>query len=173
MPLTRVEVRFRRDVLRELKAAHLASSPEEMSPLSWFDDPWRALEHLGELWAYFSGLPPEADLSPEVTYRGWMRLAQPTSDDSNRSRWPTDPVWEAIQRAQFSATPPRALTRQPTVRHDLAQVDAERGRDFAEEVREKARMLGKPVPPRLHGPPIGRTRRHLTRKPARKASLVS
>jgi hypothetical protein len=116
-----------------------------------------------------------------------MQLAQPTGDDSNRSRWPTDPVWEAIQRAQFSATLEQALTRLPTVRHDLAQVDAElygllklravirgeyldttatlsqelhafsdrmeevdaeRGRDFAEEVREKARMQGKPVPMR-------------------------
>ena len=28
----------------------------------------------------------------------------------------------------------------------MDEVDAERGRDFAEEVREKARMLGKPVP---------------------------
>jgi hypothetical protein len=112
----------------------------------------------------------------------------PDADDSNRSRWPTDPVWELLQRAQFNPnTSPAALTRMPRVRHDLEQVDAEvygllklravlraeyldttatlsqelrafaeqmdevdfkRGRDFAEEVREKARMLGKPVPMR-------------------------
>ena len=28
----------------------------------------------------------------------------------------------------------------------MEEADAERGRDFAEEVREKARMMGKPVP---------------------------
>jgi hypothetical protein len=65
-PLTRVEVRFRRDVLRELKATRLARSPESAnSSPSWFDDPWLALEHLGDLWAYFAGLPPEADLAPQ------------------------------------------------------------------------------------------------------------
>jgi hypothetical protein len=208
MPLTRVEVRFRRDVLRELKGAHLtASSSPGASPLppSWFDDPWRAIEHLGELWAYFAGLPPEADRAPEVTYRGWMRLAQPTGDDSNRSRWPTDPVWETIQRAPFTATPPQALARRPKVSHDLAQVDAElygllklravirgeyldttttlglelrafaarmeevdaeRGRDFAEEVREKARMLGKPVPRRPAGTlPVRRMRCPTSKRP--------
>jgi hypothetical protein len=30
----------------------------------------------------------------------------------------------------------------------MDEVDAERGRDFAEEVREKARRLGRPVPMR-------------------------
>ena len=30
----------------------------------------------------------------------------------------------------------------------MDEVDAERGRDYAEEVREKARMLGKPLPMR-------------------------
>ena len=186
MPLTRVEARFRRGVLREL-AAHAASRAE--APARWFDDPWECLDHVQDLWAFFAGLPPEADLAPDVTHRGWMRLVIPDADDSNRSRWPTDPVWELIQRAQFMPnSSPAALARLPRVRHDLEQVDAEvygllklravlraeyldttatlsqelhafaehmdevdlkRGRDFAEEVREKARMLGKPVPMRI------------------------
>jgi hypothetical protein len=31
----------------------------------------------------------------------------------------------------------------------MDEVDADKQRDFAEEVREKARMLGKPLPPRF------------------------
>ncbi len=114
-----------------------------------------------------------------------MRLTLPNPDDTNHSRWPTDPSWETIQRAQFAADPPTALKRLPKIAPNLNQVDAElygllklraalrgeylseqmtlsqelhrfalrmeevdaeRGRDFAEEVREKARMMGKPVP---------------------------
>ena len=138
------------------------------------------------MWSFFAGLPPEADLAPDVTHRGWMRLTLPEADDANRSRWQTDPTWETIQRARFLPdVSPSALIRLPRVRHDLTHVDAElygllklrtvlrgeyldttatlsqelrafademdevdatRGRDFAEEVREKARMIGKPVP---------------------------
>jgi hypothetical protein len=115
-----------------------------------------------------------------------MRLTWPDAEDTNRSRWQTDPTWETLQRARFLPdVAPSALTRLPRVRHDLGQVDAElygllklravlrgeylettatlsqelrafademdevdakRGRDFAEEVCEKARMLGNPVP---------------------------
>ncbi|HEV2461803.1 MAG TPA: hypothetical protein VGS80_25890 [Ktedonobacterales bacterium] len=188
MPLTRVEARFRRGVLRELAAQqHIAPGT---APVRWFDDPWECLDHLQDLWAFFAGLPPEADVAPDVTHRGWMRLAVLDGVDANRSRWQTDPIWETVQRARFHPdTTPGMLTRQPRIRHDLAQVDAElygllklravlrgeylditatlsqelhafanqmdeedakRGRDFAEEVREKARMLGKPVPIRTH-----------------------
>jgi len=40
----------------------------------------------------------------------------------------------------------------------MEEVDEEKARDFAEEVREKARHMGKPVPPRDVGPlprPLG------------------
>lgn len=182
MPLFRVEVRFRRGVLRELASAY---GQDAHTVARWFDDPWLCLDHMGDLWAYFAGLPPELDSAPDVLGRGWMRLTLPKSDDSNRSRWPTDPSWETIQRAQFAANPPTALKRLAKVAPNLNQVDAElygllklrtvlrgeylseqttlslelhrfvermeevdaeRGRDFAEEVREKARMMGKPVP---------------------------
>ncbi len=182
MALTRVEVRFRRGVLRELATQIRTKS----GGTAWFDDPWQCLDHLQDLWAYFAGLPPEADTAPDVTHRGWMRLVVPDGQDSNRSRWRTDPIWELLQRACFRAdATPLPLERAPHVRHDLdlvdaelygllklraalrgeyldttatlsqelrafadrmEEVDAERGRDFAEEVREKARMLGKPVP---------------------------
>jgi hypothetical protein len=209
MPLTRVEVRFRREVLRELvpvvsadgtaESATAGEAPPALTP-RWYDDPWACLEHLGELWAYFAGLPPEADYLPDLTYRGWLRLVVPQPGDTNRARWPLDPTWETIQRASFKAAPPSGLMRVPKVGHDLEQVDAElygllklrtvlrgeylettatlsqelhafadrmeevdadKGRDFAEEVREKARMLGKPVPRRgdaLMKPRQGRRR---------------
>jgi hypothetical protein len=190
MPLTRIEARFRRTALRELRAAlgtgHAPShAPAGVTAPSWFDDPSCCFEHLSDLWAYFAGLPPEADRALGVTFRGWLRLTLPTVEDGNRSRWPTDPIWETIQRAAFTASQPHPLQREPRVVHDLAQidaelygllklravlrgeylettatlsqelhafagrmdeVDAERGRDFAEEVREKARRLGRPVP---------------------------
>jgi len=177
-PVTRVEVRFRRSILRELAGMQSEEG-------RWFDDPWRCLEHLGDLWAYFAGLPPEADTAPDMTHRGWMRLTVPDVRDTNRSRWATDAVWQVIQRAQFGNRLPAALRRLPRGTHDLEQVDAElygllklrgalrgeyldttvtlslelrafakrmeevdeeKGRDFADEVREKARQLGRPVP---------------------------
>jgi len=183
MPLTRVEACFCRGALREL--AQHRSAPDT-APARWFDDPWGYLDHLQDLWSFFGGLPPGADLAPDVTHRGWMRLTLPDAQDANRSRWRTDPTWETIQRAHFLPDmSPSALARLPRARHDLAQVDAElygplklravlrgeyldstatlsqelhafademdeigdkRRRDFAEEVREKARMLGRPVP---------------------------
>jgi hypothetical protein len=198
MPLTRIEARFRRGILRDLVAAGTPQgargpqAPDQaVGAEGWFDDPWVAMEHLGDLWACFAGLPPEADTAPDVTYRGWMRLVVPEERDTNRTRWRTDPVWELIQRAQFSSDQHTALKRLPHRVQDLNQVDAElygllklravlRGeyldttatlslevrafvermdevdaelqRDFAEEVREKARMLGRCVPRRLSLP---------------------
>jgi hypothetical protein len=140
-----------------------------------------------------TGLPPDEDTAPDVTYCGWMRLVvvEEGAGDTNRRRWRTDPVWTLIQRAQFLPDPPTALKRLPRRAHDLNQVDAElyglmklravlrgeyldttatlsqelrafaermdevdaeRDRDFAEEVREKARMLGRAVPRRGNGP---------------------
>jgi hypothetical protein len=90
----------------------------------WCDDPWLALDHLSDFWAYFAGLPPEHDHAPDATHRGWLRLTQP-QDDTNRTRWPTDPVWEVIQRAQFSDAAPLPIQRGKRVAHDLEQIDAE------------------------------------------------
>jgi hypothetical protein len=180
MVLTRVEVRFRRDVLREL-GMQWASPPAPR----WFDDPWVALDHLQDLWAFFAGLPPAADQAPDVNRRGWVVLTCPLDGDSNRSRWPVDPLWRVIQGAHFGDTAPLPLARMKQVAPDLDQIDAEirgllktramlrgvylhgavtltdevvdfdqrmeqwdkdRGTDFYEEVRERARMAGKPLP---------------------------
>jgi hypothetical protein len=179
MPLFRVEGRFTREVLREIASGmNLASG-------DWCDDPWLALHHLNDFWAYFVGLPPEHDIAPDATHRGWLRLTQPQAD-RNRARWPVDPVWEVIQRAQFIDQVPQPLRRGKEKAHDIEQIDAElyglfklrsalcgrqedetltlslelrafaeqmdavdfdRERDYFQEVRERARMLGNAVPP--------------------------
>ena len=179
MPLFRVEGRFTREILHEIATGMNLSSDE------WCDNPWLALDHLNDFWAYFVGLPPEHDHAPDATHRGWLRMTLPQAD-TNRTRWLTDPVWEVIQRAQLSDRPPLPLRRGQRVAHDLEQIDAElyglfklrsvlcgrqkdetltlslelrafaeqmdavdlgRERDYYEEVREKARMLGHAVPP--------------------------
>jgi hypothetical protein len=181
MVLTRIEPRLTREIFRELK---------EVLPnarASWVDDPYLLLDHLQDVWGLVVGLPERADFAPDVFSRGWMRLVMPAGEDTNKWRWPLDPVWQVVQSAQFNDRLPKALTREKRVVHDLEQVDAElygllklravirgeylshtttlsqelhafhdrmeevdakKGRDFAEEVREKARGLGKPVPKR-------------------------
>jgi hypothetical protein len=178
MPLTRVEPRFKRPLMRELDA-HL-----EHTQARWFDDPYIALDHLGELWAFYGGLPPEADTVPDVTHRGWMRLAQ-RLPDVNRSRWPNDTIWDLVQRVPFHQRLPKPLKRTKRIDPALEQLYAEtygmlktiavlrgsyltgpaelprelealedwaegwqeqRGEAFHDGVRERARMLGKPLP---------------------------
>src|SRR5579875_544528 len=158
MPLYRVEIRFGNECLREMQ--HGAADA------AWVRDPWQALEHLNDYWAYGVGLPDEQDHAPDVTHRGWMRLAVPVGE--KRSQWPTDPVWQIIQRADFGqGQPPMPLLRKAAAVHDPQAMDAaltlsmelrsfvqaiedwiERtGReDYWREVREKARSLGQPVP---------------------------
>jgi len=89
MPRTRREARFRRGVSREV--GQHSAAPDTL-PSRRFDDPWACLDHLQDLWASFAGLPPEADLAPDVTQRGWMRLTLPDAGDANRSRRQTDPT---------------------------------------------------------------------------------
>ncbi len=182
MPIFRVEGRFGHEVLREI------ATGLNLERGNWCDDPWMALDHLGDFWGYFAGLPPEHDHAPDATYRGWLRLTMPEPNDENSTRWPTDPVWNVVQRAQFTpGALPMPLSRAQAVVHDLDQVDAElyglfklrsvlcarqhrpaltlsielrdfaermedidaqKAREYYEEVREKARMLGQSAPSR-------------------------
>jgi hypothetical protein len=107
-----------REILREIAAGMNLSAGE------WCDDPWLALYHLNDFWAYFVGLAPEHDHAPDATHRGWLRMTLPHAD-TNRTRWLTDPIWEVIQRAQFSDSPPLPLQRGKRIAQDLEQVDAE------------------------------------------------
>jgi hypothetical protein len=129
------------------------------------DDPWLALERLNDFLAHFVGLSSQLDHAPDATHRGWLRMTQPQAD-GNHARWPTDPVWELIQRAQFNHTAPLPVQRGKQRAPDLEQIAAELyglfklrsvlcerrmdavdlERDYYEGVRQKARMMGKSVP---------------------------
>jgi hypothetical protein len=188
MPLTRVEHRFKRGVTRELEAL-LGHKGER-----WFDDPWVAIAHQADLWAFAVGLPPELAHLADEGQRGWMRLALPSPTDKTSTRWETDPTWLLLQRIPFGIEPPNPLQRTKHLAPDLAHIDAEilglfktravlravylhgdaelsreleafddrmaeqaadKGTDFAEDVRERARMMGKPLPLRsVHALPI-------------------
>nr|MBA2678824.1 hypothetical protein [Ktedonobacteraceae bacterium] len=120
MQLTRVEFRPKRPVLNEWQAALGQAKGER-----WFDDPYVTVEHLGDMWGFFAGLADEHDLAPESTYRGWMRLTTPNRHDSRRSRWPTSPLWQVVQRVPFSEGMPKPLKRVREAKPDLSQLDAE------------------------------------------------
>jgi hypothetical protein len=96
------------------------------------DDPWTFLEHLAVVWGYVVGQPPTgendstdcAPLSWPVDV-AWIRRVI-LDADTNRSRWPTDPVWQLVQAASFSNTPTQArrLMRREQHVHAVEQLDA-------------------------------------------------
>lgn len=83
----RVECRFKREALHELKQEGVFHGIEDVCDLP---------ERLPVLWAYAVGQVggSPADGLPD----GWLRYVVPVEDD-NRSRWPTHPTWQAIQGA--------------------------------------------------------------------------
>jgi hypothetical protein len=90
----RVEFRFKREALHELKAEELFHGIEDA-----YDLP----ERLKVLWAYAAGhVEGGEDGSPD----GWLRLVIPSDEDRTRSRWPTHPAWVEVQRA-FLVEPER------------------------------------------------------------------
>jgi hypothetical protein len=120
----RHEVRLRRDALRTL------GLPAEIQ--SSLDDPWIFLEHVHAVWGYVVGQAstPEhgssgcAPLTSPVDV-AWIRRVVPGTD-SNRSRWPTDPVWQVVQTAPFMDAPTKArrlMCREQHI-HAVEQFDA-------------------------------------------------
>ena len=85
-PVWRVEFKFKRQTLHELKQGDAFHGVE-----SAYDLP----DRLPVLWAYAAGhVEGGEDGLPD----GWLRCVLPSSD-SNRARWPTHPVWKIIQTA--------------------------------------------------------------------------
>jgi len=85
-PVWRVEFKFKRQTLHELKQGDAFHGIENV-----YDLPAR----LPVLWAYAAGhVEGGEDGLPD----GWLRCVNP-SGDSNRARWPTHPVWKVIQAA--------------------------------------------------------------------------
>jgi hypothetical protein len=111
---TRYEARLRRDALREL-----GLSTEQRSCL---DDPWEFLAYKQEVFAAVVG---RLDECPEAVNTAWIRLVVPDEQDTNRSRWATDPLWRVVQAAPFSPAPAsaRRLIRRRQQLHDVARLD--------------------------------------------------
>lgn len=80
----RLEFQFRRDVLREFQIVTFAD----------------LLVRLGGLWQYASC--------------DWLRLAIPGVGDKTASRWPTSPVWMALQSAPWGTVEP--VERRPVTK---------------------------------------------------------
>ncbi len=93
-----------------------------------FDDPWRTLEHQQDLFGYVVGRPsacaPATDCPPVVDV-AWLRRVMPDPNESNRSRWPTDPVWSVVQAPQFTEVPAevRRLIRREVRSEQIAKRD--------------------------------------------------
>jgi hypothetical protein len=85
-PVWRVEFRFKREALHELKEEGVFHGIEEANDLP---------ERLAALWTYAAGhFGGAADGLPD----GWLRYALPVAD-SNMARWPVHPVWALVQTA--------------------------------------------------------------------------
>jgi hypothetical protein len=87
----RVEFSFKREALHELQQ-------ESMSHETVFwgiEDAYELPERLPVLWAYATG---QVDGGSDGLPDGWLRCVVP-GEDTNRSRWPTHPVWQLIQTA--------------------------------------------------------------------------
>jgi hypothetical protein len=116
-PVTRCEVRLRREALRVL---HLPQLPERRL----LDDPWQLLEQLPAVFATVVGQADEP--CPDAVNVAWVRLVVPCDEDTNRARWETDPVWHVIQAAPFAPTPAaaRRLIRRTQHTRCAEQLDA-------------------------------------------------
>lgn len=120
--MTRFEARLCRGAFRRL-----GLPPEFAQSL---DDPWTLLQHLPLLFAYVVGQCPsdEASTCARVSERvdvAWLRRVVP-EEDTNRSRWPTDPVWQVVQAALFddADASARRLMRWQQHRNSVEQLDA-------------------------------------------------
>ena len=88
----RLEFQFKRSVLKELGVDRLADLQA----------------HRRGLWRYAT--------------QDWLRLAQPPAEDSNQSRWPTHPLWQALAAIDWQAAAGASLSRfrQERIPHDEA-----------------------------------------------------
>lgn len=86
MPVWRIEMRFKRAALHEMKQ-------EGEGAFHGIDDAFDLERHLPGLWAYAVG---HVDGGQDGLPDGWLRYVSPSAD-SNRSRWPVHPDWEVIQ----------------------------------------------------------------------------
>jgi hypothetical protein len=103
----RVEFRFRREFLRNLK-----------TPI---EDAYDLLAQCKPLWEYAAGRSVGGD---DGLPDGWLRYVLPSEDDTNRSRWPVHSAWSVVQSAFVE---PAELGLGPVVRQRIREKNLERG----------------------------------------------
>jgi hypothetical protein len=90
------------------------------------DDPWEFLNYKGAVFAAVVGRGGvDADACPDAVDVAWIRRVVPDAGDTNRYRWPTDPVWHVVQGAVFAEAPAQArrLIRRRQRGADVAVLD--------------------------------------------------
>ncbi|HTI13175.1 MAG TPA: hypothetical protein VL461_01210, partial [Dictyobacter sp.] len=103
MQVMRVEMRFRRPALREMKQVKQVNEDGVLREEVLFhgiDDAFMLESYLHGLWAYAVG---HADGGENGLPDGWLRYVVPSETDVNRSRWSVHPDWNVVQSA---FTPP-------------------------------------------------------------------
>jgi hypothetical protein len=90
-PVWRVEFSFKREALHELQQENA-----DQEVVFWgVEDAYELPLRLAVLWAYAAG---QVNGGPDGLPDGWLRCVL-SNGDTNRSRWPTHPVWQLIQGA--------------------------------------------------------------------------
>ncbi len=85
-PVWRIEIRYKRQALNEMK---------QEGVFHGINDAYELSDRLSGLWSYAVGhVGGGEDGLPD----GWLRYVIPT-EDTNRSRWPVHPDWQVIQSA--------------------------------------------------------------------------
>jgi len=158
-PVTRHEARLARETIRELRAA-CAAGQAGVEQHAILDDPWEFLACEGDVWGAIVG---RAEACPGAVDLAWIRRVVPRADESNRSRWDTDPAWRLVQRADFGASPlaARRLVRHEQRLNDLRKIDQQllglvktreailhvdpTGRDLSVALRDVLRALEREV----------------------------
>ncbi|MGI9057115.1 MAG: hypothetical protein ACR2H5_00870 [Ktedonobacteraceae bacterium] len=108
----RVEFRFKREVLHEVSVSE---------QFCGIEDAYTLTERISFLWAYATG---HVDGGEDGLPDGWLRLVVPGTD-SNRSRWPTHAVWQAVQRA-FALVPDAGPDQGTVIRERKRQANLQR-----------------------------------------------
>lgn len=73
-------------------------------------------------------------------------------------RWQLSPRWRAVLRGEYLETTATLSQELRAFADEMDELDATRGRDRAEEMREKTRMLGRPAPMQAALLPMSRSR---------------
>jgi hypothetical protein len=74
----------------------------------------------------FAAIVGRLDDCPDAVNTAWIRFATPRVDDTNRSRWDTDPMWRVVQSASFAKVPiaARRMIRRKQRSHDIEKLVA-------------------------------------------------